>query len=184
MFVSLVTCGSCDTPRRRTHHIRPQTDGSPPAVADGPRAHRSGDGSPWRVNVAQARRVLVQSRNPATGLPAPAAPCRRTGQRRLVSGKAAKRRAQMLIVDVATDPGFTPHRAIAAASDFRAVLSTPLIDWDGRLIGVVSTHYRRPHYSLPRERQVMRRYGDLAARSLARYLTASRMAGLAVGPLL
>lgn len=62
--------------------------------------------------------------------------------------------------------GASPRtRAIAAASDFSAVLSTPLIDWDGRLIGVVSTHYHRPHYSLPRERQVMRRYGDLAAQS-------------------
>jgi GAF domain-containing protein len=101
---------------------------------------------------------------------------------RSACGKAAKRRAQTLIVDVTTDPGFAPHRAIAAASGFRAVLSTPLIGWDGRLIGVISTHYRRPHYSLPRERQVMQRYGDLAARSLARHLTPSRMAGLAAGP--
>ena len=82
-------------------------------------------------------------------------------------GRAAKRGGQTVIADVMTDPGFAPHRAIAAASGFRAVLSTPLIDRDGCLIGVVSTHYRRPYRPLVRARQVMERYGAIAGWAVA-----------------
>jgi hypothetical protein len=92
---------------------------------------------------------------------------------RSACGRAAKRHAQTVIVDVTTDPAFAPHRAIAAASDFRAVQSTPVIDGAGRLIGVVSTHYRRPYYPLTRDRQIMKRYGDLAARAMAGCFAAS-----------
>ena len=92
---------------------------------------------------------------------------------RSACGRAAKRHAQTVIVDVTTDPGFAPHRAIAAASDFRAVQSTPVIDGAGRLIGVVSTHHRRPHYPLARDRQIMKRYGDLAGRAMAGCFAAS-----------
>ncbi|MBO0817965.1 MAG: GAF and ANTAR domain-containing protein, partial [Actinobacteria bacterium] len=88
-------------------------------------------------------------------------------------GRVAKRRAQTVIADVMTDPGFAPHRAIAAASGFRAVLSTPLIDRDGRLIGVVSAHYRRPYCPTERDRQVMQRYGELAGWVVAEHLAGS-----------
>jgi GAF domain len=78
-----------------------------------------------------------------------------------------RRHAQTVIVDVTTDPGFAPHRAIAAASGFRAVISTPVIDADGRLIGMVSAHYRQPHYPRARDRQIMQRYGELVGRAMA-----------------
>src|SRR5262249_36038656 len=90
---------------------------------------------------------------------------------RSACGRAAKRQAQTVIVDVTTDPGFAPHRAIAQASGFRAVVSTPVIDGVGRLIGVVSTHYRRPHYPVARDRHVMERYGELVGRAIAGRLT-------------
>jgi len=86
---------------------------------------------------------------------------------RSACGRAAKRHAQTVIVDVTTDPGFAPHRAIAQASGFRAVISTPVIDGDGQLIGVVSTHYRQPHYPLTRDRKIMERYGELVGRAMA-----------------
>jgi GAF domain-containing protein len=57
------------------------------------------------------------------------------------SGGAAG--VQTVIVDVQRDPMFAPHREIAAGSRFRAVQSTPLVDHNGRLLGVISTHYRR-----------------------------------------
>src|SRR5215475_13111105 len=95
---------------------------------------------------------------------------------RSACGRAARRHAQTVIADVTTDPGFAPHRAIAAASGFRAVQSTPLTDRAGRLIGMVSTHYRRPHRPLARDRQVMKRYGELAGRVVADGLTASHAA--------
>jgi GAF domain-containing protein len=59
-------------------------------------------------------------------------------------GRAAEKAAQTVIVDVNEDPAFEPHRSIAAASGFRAVVSTPLIS-DSGLVGVVSTHFPRPH---------------------------------------
>lgn len=86
---------------------------------------------------------------------------------RTACGRAARQRTQTVIFDVSTDPAFAPHRAIAAESGFRAVLSTPLLDRDGALIGVVSTHYRRPCYPPARDRQAMKRYGELAGRVVA-----------------
>src|SRR5262249_33497094 len=59
-------------------------------------------------------------------------------------GRAAQEHAQTVISDVRRDPLFAPHRKIAAASGFRAVESTPIIDRDGRLLGILSTHFRRP----------------------------------------
>jgi len=88
-------------------------------------------------------------------------------------GRAAKSGTQTVIADVLADPDFAPHRGIAAASGFRAVLSTPLIDRDGRLIGVVSTHYQRPYRPIGRDRQVMQRYGALAGRIVGRHLAGS-----------
>jgi GAF domain-containing protein len=43
-------------------------------------------------------------------------------------GRAARQSAQTAVADVRADPGFTPHREIAAAAGFRAVQSTPLVD--------------------------------------------------------
>jgi hypothetical protein len=60
-------------------------------------------------------------------------------------GRAASERAQVVIADVNEDEAFAPHRDIASASRFRAVQSTPLVDGADRLIGVLSTHFRRPH---------------------------------------
>jgi hypothetical protein len=73
-------------------------------------------------------------------------------------GRAASRRAQVVIVDVNEDGAFAPHRHIAAASRFRAVQSTPLVDGSGRLIGIISTHFRRPHRPSARELLLMEWY--------------------------
>jgi len=96
---------------------------------------------------------------------------------RSACGRAASRGAQLVIADVTTDPGFGPHREIAAASGFRAVQSTPLTDQAGRLVGVVSTHYPRP-YALPaREMRIISRYAELAGQVLAARLSAALPAG-------
>ena len=87
--------------------------------------------------------------------------------------RAARRHTQTVIADVTTDPGFASHRAIVAASGFRAVQSTALLDREGRLVGVVSTHYPHPRYWLPRERGLMQRYGELAGWFVADRVTAS-----------
>ncbi len=95
------------------------------------------------------------------------------GDSQSVCGRAAKHRAQTVVADVRSDPGFAPHRQIAAAAGFRAVQSTPLTDYAGRLIGVVSTHFRRPHRPSDRDLRLMELYADFAGEAAARHLGAS-----------
>jgi hypothetical protein len=102
-------------------------------------------------------------------------------------GRAARERAQTVIADVDLDARFAPHRDIAAASAFRAVQSTPLIGRTGRLLGVVSTHYPRPHRGSARDLEIMQRYGELVGQILTDHLgtspdLAARPAPLSVRP--
>jgi len=85
-------------------------------------------------------------------------------------GRAAKEGTQTVIADVLTDPGFAPHRDIAAISGFRAVQSTPLADYGGRLIGMLSTHFRRPHRPPGPDLVIMELYGYFAGEAVARHL--------------
>jgi len=85
-------------------------------------------------------------------------------------GRAARAGAQAVIADVTADPDFAPHRDIAAASGFRAVQSTPLLDHAGRLIGMVSTHFRRPHRPSGTDLQIMKLYADYAGETLTGHL--------------
>ena len=87
-----------------------------------------------------------------------------------VCGRAARQGAQTAVADVRADPGFTPHREIAAAAGFRAVQSTPLTDYAGRLIGMVSTHFQRPHRPSDRDLRIMELYADFAGEALTRHL--------------
>ncbi|WP_107667111.1 CheR family methyltransferase [Cyanothece sp. BG0011] len=68
--------------------------------------------------------------------------CRRT----LESGQ------RVIIEDVETDPEFASHLPLAASAGFRSLQSTPLMDRQGQLRGILSTHFRRPHR--PSERQL------------------------------
>jgi GAF domain len=85
-------------------------------------------------------------------------------------GRAAKTSAQTVITDVNADADFAPHRDIAAASGFRAVQSTPLVDYAGRLIGMVSTHHRYPYRPSGSDLQIIQLYGDFAGEVVARQL--------------
>jgi GAF domain-containing protein len=76
-------------------------------------------------------------------------------------GPAAARGSPTVIADVDTDPGFAPHRDVAAASGFRAVQSTPLVDHSGRVRGVISTHFRRSRQPNVEDLRVMGWYGEL-----------------------
>lgn len=78
-------------------------------------------------------------------------------------GRALQRSARVIIEDVETDAGFAPHRAIAAATGFRAVQSTPLFDRAGNLLGMFSTHFHRPHQFTDHELRLT----DLYARQVA-----------------
>jgi hypothetical protein len=85
---------------------------------------------------------------------------------RSACGRAAKQAAQTVIADVNVDASFGPHRHIAASSAFRAVISTPLIERSGRLLGVVSTHYPRPYSPPAGDLEVLKQYGYLVGQMM------------------
>lgn len=91
-------------------------------------------------------------------------------------GRAARECSQIVIADVGTDPDFAPHLDIAASAGFRTVQSTPLADQSGRLVGMVSTHFRLPR-SLPgRDLKIMELFGDLVGEAVSRHLSAGQPA--------
>jgi GAF domain-containing protein len=82
-------------------------------------------------------------------------------------GRAVRERAQIVIADVSLDPGFEAHRGIAAASGFRAVQSTPLVDSSGQMVGVVSTHYPKPFRPSDRDLLILNRIGELVGEAVS-----------------
>lgn len=82
-------------------------------------------------------------------------------------GRAARQRSQTAIDDVDHDPGFAPHREIAASAGFRAVQSTPIVDPAGRLHGVISTHFRRRRRLSPAQLQLIGWYCERVGAALA-----------------
>jgi len=83
-------------------------------------------------------------------------------------GRAAHDLAQVAIADVDEDASFRPHLEIAAASRFRAVQSTPIVDGKGRLVGIVSTHFRYRRRLSPRELVLMEWYAEEIGEAVAR----------------
>lgn len=59
-------------------------------------------------------------------------------------GRALRTGESIFIEDVTQDPEFLPHRKIAAAAGFRAVLSMPVIAQHGEPLGIFSVHFREP----------------------------------------
>lgn len=87
-----------------------------------------------------------------------------------VRERAAQDCAQTLIPDITVEPGCAPYREIAAAAGFRAVQSTWLADSDGKVIGMVSTHFRQPGPRPDRDLRMVELYCDLVGERVARHL--------------
>src|SRR6516165_7281805 len=49
---------------------------------------------------------------------------------------------RVIIEDIEADAPYAPLRPIARAAGYRAVVSTPLLSFDGRPLGTISTHFR------------------------------------------
>ena len=60
-------------------------------------------------------------------------------------GRAARSGERIIIEDVEQDALYKPYLQDAAKADYRAVQSTPIVDRQGRLLGMLSTHFRAPH---------------------------------------
>ncbi|MGB7921822.1 MAG: ATP-binding protein, partial [Pyrinomonadaceae bacterium] len=78
-------------------------------------------------------------------------------------GTCYKERRRVVIEDVELDPIFAPYREAARGAGFRAVHSTPLITRNGKIIGVLSAHFRETHLPSEREARLMDLYARMAA---------------------
>src|SRR5262249_20644767 len=58
------------------------------------------------------------------------------------SGRALATRQQVIIEDIKEEPGFRVGLEWAVAAGFRAVQTTPLIVRGGKVVGMLSTHFR------------------------------------------
>ncbi len=83
-------------------------------------------------------------------------------------GRALRAGERVIIEDVEADPGYLPHRAIAAHEGYRAVQSTPIRGPDGVTIGMLSTHFRQPHRLSDRELQLTDIYIRMVSGLIAR----------------
>lgn len=83
-------------------------------------------------------------------------------------GLALRAGERVIIEDVEQDPRCEVHRAIAAREGYRAVQSTPICGHDGVAIGMLSTHFRKPHRPSDRELQLTDLYMRVAAELITR----------------
>jgi PAS domain S-box-containing protein len=97
----------------------------------------------------QERRVLTIAAH--HGFDQPVEECFREASANdpLACSKVLESAQQIIIEDVENDAAWRPLRLIARRSDYRAVVSTPLVSGDGKLLGVLSTHFRSPHRPTP-----------------------------------
>jgi PAS domain S-box-containing protein len=93
--------------------------------------------------------------------------------------RALAGRERVLIEDVTVDPSFAPHREIAARAGYRAVQSTPLISRAGKLLGILSTHFRHPHRPSAHDLRLTDLYARQAAEIIDFRLAAGELRNLA-----
>lgn len=60
-------------------------------------------------------------------------------------GACFDERRRIIVEDIETASFFEPYRETARRAGFRAVHCTPLITRTGKIVGVLATHFRRPH---------------------------------------
>jgi signal transduction histidine kinase/CheY-like chemotaxis protein len=78
-------------------------------------------------------------------------------------GTSYGERRRVVIEDVEVDPIFAGYREAARHAGFRACHSTPLFTRGGKIMGVLSVHFREPHRPSERETQLMDLYARMAS---------------------
>jgi GAF domain-containing protein len=60
-------------------------------------------------------------------------------------GRALRLGKSIIVPDVDEDDDFAPYRAIAHEAGYRSVISTPIRTSWGHVVGIISTHFPKPH---------------------------------------
>jgi PAS domain S-box-containing protein len=91
---------------------------------------------------------------------------------RAACGTALQSRARVVVEDVTTSPVFvdTPALDVLLSAGVRAVQCTPLVSRSGRIVGMLSTHFRTPHRPGDQDLRVI----DLLARQAADWIEGTR----------
>lgn len=82
------------------------------------------------------------------------------------SGIAFKLKQRVIIEDVESYSDYPLNRDVAALAGYRAAQATPLLSRSGELLGMLSTHFRRPRRPNERELRIL----DLYARQAADFI--------------
>jgi PAS domain S-box-containing protein len=83
--------------------------------------------------------------------------------------RAMRSGTRIIIEDVDRDPAYEPHRQVAAAAGYRAVQSTPFKSRHGSILGMLSTHFRRPRRVSDRDERFLDLYARHAADLIERF---------------
>lgn len=78
---------------------------------------------------------------------------------------------RIIVEDVATDPILHQYRENLLRAGVRALHSTPLITGTGKMVGVLTTHFRQPHRPSDREIRLI----DLCARQAVDFIENARL---------
>jgi two-component system CheB/CheR fusion protein len=90
--------------------------------------------------------------------------------------RALKTSERAAIEDVETDGSYSSHRGIAHKAGYRAVQSTPLLDREGTVLGMLSTYFRKPRQLTVREMRLTDLHARHAAEMINLKLTGQALA--------
>lgn len=68
-----------------------------------------------------------------------------------VCKRAVSSKTRVVIDDVSVDPFYARHVDAVRKLGFSAVQCTPLVNHDGKVVGALVTHYKKPHRLSPEE---------------------------------
>jgi PAS domain S-box-containing protein len=88
----------------------------------------------------------------------------------VASGRALAARQQIIIEDTDKEPAFRTGLEWAVQAGFRAAQTTPLIVGDGKVVGVLSTHFRTPRQFSAHDLRLLSICSRQAADSINAYL--------------
>ena len=86
-----------------------------------------------------------------------------------VCGRAFRLKQRVVVGNVETDPFFASYLSMAKSVGFRAVQSTPVLNPDGEVIAMLSTHFRKPHSITEAGIRTLSHCAEEAARNLLRF---------------
>ena len=85
-------------------------------------------------------------------------------------GRALRLGGPVVVTDVEKDAAYAAFVNDAKQAGYRSVQSTPLWTSEGRLLGMVSTHFANVHEPTPIEMQTLKSYSIIAAEHVFRQL--------------